>query len=90
MSPAACRYLAALSLSLSLIILNSHARNMNTYPTTVLSYNMSRHFNRLMHKDAKMVTERQIALTSKLKNTGYASMKPNPIIVRYHFGDFVH
>jgi len=33
---------------------------------------------------------RQIALTSKLKTTGYASMAPNPIILRYHFGNFVH
>ena len=41
-----------------------------------------------MHKVAKMVTERQIALTSKLK--AMDSMAPNPIIVRYHFGNCVH
>jgi len=34
--------------------------------------------------------ERQIALTSKLKTTGKASMAPNPITQRYRFGNFVH
>jgi len=48
-----------------------------------------------MHKVAKMVTQnngvrRQIALTSKLKTVGKAGMAPNPIILRYHFGNFVH
>jgi len=48
-------------------------------------------FNPLMHKVAKMVTpDRQIALTSKLKTMAYASMAPNSIILRYHFGNFVH
>ena len=42
--------------------------------------------NPLMHK----VPERQIALTSKLKTMGWASMEPNPIVLRYHFGNFVH
>jgi len=31
--------------------------------------------------------DRQIALTSKLKTMGLASMAPNPIILRYHFGN---
>jgi len=34
--------------------------------------------------------ECQIALTSKLKTMGQASMAPNPIILRYRFGNFVH
>jgi len=32
----------------------------------------------------------QIAQTSKLKTMHEASMAPNPIILRYHFGNFVH
>ena len=44
-------------------------------------------FNPLMHKVA---SERQIVLTSKLKSTGLASMAPNPIILSYQFGNFVH
>jgi len=34
--------------------------------------------------------DRQIALTSKLKAMGQANMAPNPIILRYHFGNFVN
>jgi len=42
------------------------------------------HSHALMHKVAKMV------LTSKLKTMGSASMASHPIILRYHFGNFVH
>jgi len=42
----------------------------------------------IWHSDLR--PERQIALKSKLKTTGYASTAPNPIIPRYHFGSFVH
>jgi len=38
----------------------------------------------------KHITERQITLTLKLKTMGLASMAQNPIILRYHFGNFVH
>jgi len=40
--------------------------------------------------DLALGPERQIALTSKLKTMGQASKAPNPIILRYHFGNLVH